>query len=247
MGQPTELEAQARAIVRDLDSFKRRYRYSLPPALNGLFEETTKVIGALPPSPWNEHYMTRAAIAILALETEADYLLADTTQHLRLLSERAFEHLQRSIAADKHVQERWKSAFEQGETQCERLGAVHLLSFGIFAFKAHSESARTDLVFPDRRVEWQSASYSEGIVLTEWKVARTRAEETSRYKEAMVQAELYSSGILAGIELATVRYLVVVSERQIQLQPDEQKGDILYRKINIAVDPRTPSEISSLR
>ena len=56
---------------------------------------------------------------------------------LRARSERAFLHLRRLLAVDRDVRAKWKAAYEgkQGEVACEALGAVHLLSHGIYAFK----------------------------------------------------------------------------------------------------------------
>ncbi len=57
-----------------------------------------------------------------------------------------------------------------GETACEKLGALHLLSHGILAFKAYAPGERTDLILGDRLViDDDLIAGTEGIVLTEWK------------------------------------------------------------------------------
>ncbi|MDO9058436.1 MAG: hypothetical protein Q7U92_05360, partial [Bradyrhizobium sp.] len=58
-----------------------------------------------------------------------------------------------------------------------------------------------------------------------------------------LQAKAYSGGILAGVELASHRYLVVVTKKQVQLPPDETEGAVIYRHINIAVEPQSPSTV----
>jgi hypothetical protein len=57
---------------------------------------------------------------------------------------------------------------------------------------------------------------------------------------ARQQAARYSSGVLWGFELREYRYLIMVSEKQLQVS-DIQEADVTYRIINIAVDPSTPS------
>ena len=43
-------------------------------------------------------------------------------------------------------------------------------------------------------------------------------------------------------ELASYRYLVMVSKDVIDMPVDVREGDVIYRYINIAVDPFTPSK-----
>jgi hypothetical protein len=101
-----------------------------------------------------------ASVSIIAFQAELDYLLSDQQEHLRTYSERAFVHLQRSIAADNESKRKWTEAFDIGETACERLGSLHLLSHGMFAFKVNGEGARTDLVFPDKSVGSEAARFA---------------------------------------------------------------------------------------
>jgi hypothetical protein len=53
--------------------------------------------------------------------------------------------------------------------------------------------------------------------------------------------------VLAGVELTTVRYVVVVSSQHVEEPADMQDGTVIYRHINIAVDPETPSTASRKR
>jgi hypothetical protein len=180
---------------------------------------------------------------LMMLENEVSPLLAGNEIAIRLRTERAFLHLQQLLATDGQVKTKWQDAFTDGETACEKLGAVHLLWHGIFAFKAHTETARTDLVFNEPIEGALVARTDSGLVLTEWK----KSDGTNgirRFTEAREQARLYSSGILSGIELAGFRYAVVVSQHQLPAAqiPDDAKLDgVTYRHINIAIDPRTPS------
>jgi hypothetical protein len=48
--------------------------------------------------------------------------------------------------------------------------------------------------------------------------------------------------VLAGSELVGYRYAVVVSEKHVHIPEDIREKDVLYRHINIAVNPSTPSK-----
>jgi hypothetical protein len=129
-----------------------------------------------------------------------------------------------------------------GETRCERLGAIHLLAHGIYAFKVDAEGAKTDLVFQDPPAESNLARSVEGLVLTEWKVV-TEQDARQKYMEARLQSDLYRDGVLGGIELRGYRYLVGISQRLLPNLPAEEVSDngITYRYINIVVEPESPS------
>jgi hypothetical protein len=85
-----------------------------------------------------------ALVLLRGLESEVSFFLSDTEEMVRGLSERAFDHLQRSIVADPDIKTKWQNAFALGEVNCEQLGGVHLLAHGIFAFKVNAEGERTD-------------------------------------------------------------------------------------------------------
>jgi hypothetical protein len=158
------------------------------------------------------------------------------------LSERAFVHLKRSIVADSDLREKWKQSFKNGELACEKLGGSHLLLHGVWAFKVDAQGGRTDLILGEPITDLAEAERSaEALVLTEWKVARSDSELSQKLSDAKNQASKYSAGVLAGFELARYRYLVVVTERDVKMPLDDDNGDFVYRKINIAVDPRPPS------
>lgn len=118
-------------------------------------------------------------------------------------SERAFIHLQRTLAVSPEERKRWQEAFEHHETAVESLGAVHLLLHGIWAFKIDSGGQRTDLVFEEsisssRMGEVRVAS--DGLVLTEWKLVKDVRDTISKSNEAYKQATIYSSESLAELE-----------------------------------------------
>jgi hypothetical protein len=194
-------------------------------------------------SPEMRQIHIRSALIILAsLEAEVSYLVSDHQASIRSRVERAFEHLQRSIAVDEGMRTRWQAAHQAGEVECEKLGAVHLLSHGIWAFKVDAKGARTDLVYQEPLQDLKTATRAaDGLVLTEWK-KHGSGDVGGLFAAARSQAKAYASGALAGTELAGVRYAVVVSKDLFAVPNDVTEGGKTYRHINIAVAPRTPSK-----
>jgi hypothetical protein len=161
----------------------------------------------------------------------------------RAIVDSAFLHLNRTLVVDQDAQRKWLSAFREGEVACERWGAVHLLQHRVYAFKANALGARTDLILGAPVPLDEQVRATDALVLTEWKIAD---ESTARAKaaEGKRQAQLYADGPLAGIELRSIRYVIIVSERQIVVPNDEQDGDVTYRYVNVAVHPASPSMVA---
>lgn len=188
--------------------------------------------------------IVQSIVPLIAFHSEFEYLIKNSEVEGVVKTERAFEHLQRLIAVDSKVKEIWNTAFNNGETKCESLGSVHLLSHGVWAFKINAEKARTDLVYNDSIDEKESSirRSSPTLVLTEWKIA-DQNNYPKKIEEAKNQIKDYKSGVLNDIELKQTRYIILVSKQQIKLSSLEDKeDDITYRYINIAVEPLTPSE-----
>lgn len=184
-----------------------------------------------------------ALTSLSAFCSEFTYLLADTQAIARRITERAFIHLQRTLMVDSEIQRKWKQAFEEStEPACEKLGAIHLLSHGIWAFKADAIRGQTDLVLneplPSLSIIENSA---DALVLTEWKLVKEEKELTNKIKAAKKQTENYSKGVLGGIELANYRYLIMVSVKTMKMPDNLIDGIVTYRHINIAVNPAIPS------
>jgi len=59
------------------------------------------------------------------------------------------------------------------------------------------------------------AGVADVLVLTEWKLAKTRDEAEAVARTAREQTHLYAAGVLAGIELSRYRYIVLVSPEQL--------------------------------
>lgn len=239
-----QLAPSGRGIYETIEIFIGKYKSVLPENMTTCFENFSKHYRSHFNVDTNNNAMANTlTILLVSLQSELDYYLSDLSVIARRLSERAFIHLQRCIVADPDFKSRWKKAFfEEGETACEKLGAVHLLLHGIWPFKVSVTGEETDLVFQDAPIASSEAERAaEAMVLTEWKIVRDQKDTENIAKAAKKQAERYKSGALGGLELTQYRYLVLVSEKNLPPIPDIREGQTLYRHINIAVDPSMPS------
>ncbi|UCH71743.1 MAG: hypothetical protein JSW62_04925, partial [Thermoplasmatales archaeon] len=67
-------------------------------------------------------------------------------------------------------------------------------------------------------------------------------EVLKQYEDGVKQAKKYVSGVLGGIELTTIRYIIVVTEDlERKKDHDIEEDGVKYKFVNIAVDPRNPS------
>lgn len=237
----------AEKIVSNLKNFSEKYKSAFPKVavecLNRFMDKPEmKVSGFFKPDESLEAGNVQFALTSLAaFQSEFNYLIADTELIARRLTERAFIHLQRSIVVDEAIREKWKTAFKTRETKCEELGALHLLSHGVWAFKADATGGRTDLILNEPLTLTDIERTADALVLTEWKLVKTQSELNAKIQEAQRQAEIYSSDVLGGMELRNYRYLIMVSENRLEMPTDIIKGVTKYRHINIAVDPGSPS------
>jgi hypothetical protein len=238
-GVSKDIQRQIAAIVERLMAFRDVFRAYISVDTLKAFEAFEN--GGAKQNSGNsagDELLNRAVlIKLFALDAEVNFLISDGNVQSRFNCERAFIHLQRSIVVDPEFRAKWNAAFDHGEEQCERLGSVHLLLFGIWAFKLNAIGARTDLVFSDRELEAIDNPGSV-LVLTEWK--KTTDNGSASFEMARRQVENYADGILAGNELSGFRYCVVVSKDFIAVPQDVYRGSVVYRHINIAVDPSTP-------
>lgn len=252
LGTVVQLGKLADSIAGAVNSFGGSLDVSEFPVKQKIYDAVERVWSVIDPASGSakaatpalrQNCILSAVVTLSALEAEVSYLLFDRQSAIRLRAERAFEHLQRSIVVDESVRQRWEHAFESGEVECERLGAVHLLGHGIWAFKVNAAGGRTDLVYQEPLQDLLHAMRSsEGLVLTEWKRHEAEGRDAaSSFKKARAQAKAYASGILAGTELTRVRYAIVVSAREVEIPDEFLDGNITYRHINVAVSPHVPS------
>lgn len=259
---PTFVEWSVLLIINDsvrlwsaIDSFLNTHRASLPPATGMLINEWQQQRAAIPTATAIETpvKVTIAWVLLLAsIKGNVDWLLADSEAVWRSTTERAFEHLQRTIVVDPDAKRRWKDAFADDEPACERLGAVHLLWHGIWGFKVHAEGERTDLVLGeliDAAAIERAARAGTALVLTEWKRVTERLSVVAAREAIERQVQRYRRGSLAGVELKRTCYGVLVSEKHVSLSDisDRTFPGFALRFVNVVVDPNTPSVTPAVR
>jgi len=247
----TFLREHCGALVQSLEQFRHDFAGSLPSAAIARIDHFlgTRIVQAAKDAKAEQVGAARGAlVALAAFEAEITFLLAGRQEQIRARSERALLHLQRILAVDPDVSAKWKRAFEKNEVACERLGSVHLLSHGIYAFKVDAVGARTDLVFNEPPPDAMLSQAVEGMVLTEWKVAKDAKDANAAVRAARIQADLYSQGALGGLELRSHRYIIVVTPKELPsgtLGPDDRTAaGVIYRHVNIVIEPEVPSKVS---
>lgn len=244
------LLANAKKIFEKLKDYKSQYETAFPKeAYESLkrFLEQPEIenFDFKPAGGQVRGHVQFALTSLAAFRSEFSYIITDTQAVALRITERAFAHLQRSIVADEEVRMKWSKAFSSGEPACERLGSLHLLSHGVWAFKAHAEKGRTDLILNEPLSDVSVIERtSTALVLTEWKLVRQEQELEAKIREAYEQTKVYSAGVLSGIELVNYRYLVMVSVKGVRMLDDLTQGNLTFRLINVPVDPDTPSKES---
>jgi hypothetical protein len=241
-----QLLPHVKQIYAALEDFHASHQASIPEEARNAFADVFEILQKFPNLSRTDTFaQIHIWVTLLtSFRAQVEYHLTDTEFVAMRTSERAFNHLQRSIVADREVRNKWIRAFATNEPACERLGAVHLLLHGIWAFKLNTEGERTDLVFPERPFpEYQSIARSaDALVLTEWKrvVKPSKLEQTAN--AARKQTARYTGGTLGGLELARYRFIVLVTQDVVAAPPDYSENGVTYRHINIAVDPKVPSK-----
>lgn len=242
------LLANAKEIFENLKDYQSKYHSAFPNdallSLKRFFEQYDNNNFNFNPHPnQTRGHVQFALTSLAAFQSEFSYIITDTQVVALRITERAFVHLQRSIVADDEIRRKWFSAFsEHGEPKCEKLGALHLLLHGIWAFKAHAEKGRTDLILNEPLSDTTIIEKSStALVLTEWKVVRSNNELDAKIKEAYEQAKIYKAGVLGGIELTNYRYLVMVSEKDMKMPCDLIEDTNIYKHVNVPVNPDSPS------
>jgi hypothetical protein len=241
-----ELLPHIEKICDTLRTFRDDYKNSIPSgAAESLDAVLNKIENGFPNLVGTDafHHVHVRVTLLVSFRAEFEYHLSDTAAVAMRLSERAFSHLQRSIVADKEFQRKWVEAFKKDEPACEKLAAVHLLLHGIWAFKVGVAGERTDLVINDPiRQSSFIEQTAEALVLTEWKRVLSPNKTAAMAGKARKQAARYAGGALGGIELARYRFIVLVSKEYLELPEDRSENGIVYRHINVAVHPKSPSK-----
>jgi len=232
------LGQEAHEIVEAIEAL------DLPPWLKDEIAAAKTRLGGIENMIDGERVINAQWIVLAAMRIPLDKAARSNEGPRRRLVDRAFLHLNRTLAVDGDVRARWRKAFNANEAKCEQLGGLHLLSHGIYGFKADAGSGRTDLILGDKLMVNEDVRAAEAMVLTEWKLAREGDSPESKCTEARTQAAIYTTSELGGFELRRHRYIVIVSEKQCTLLPSETDREVTYHYVNIAIEPRAPSEES---
>ncbi|THI90456.1 MAG: hypothetical protein CAF41_003545 [Nitrospira sp. CG24A] len=235
------------AIIAEIEHLGKTYASELP-------EQASVALKKYVMQGWDKNFNNGAidiqALAPLAsFRSQFEYLIRDTEVEGRSLTELAFEHLRRQLVVDEYIRKKWQGAFNKHEPACERLGAVHLLSHGIWAFKVVAPGGATDLVFGDpveRHAEIMKRT-ARALVLTEWKLIKSQDEMTRKAQEAREQAAIYSGGVLGDAELKRTRYIVLVCQLDLPSPDDVSDGAVTYRHVLLPTSPKNPSTMARVR
>jgi hypothetical protein len=180
-------------------------------------------------------------LVLAALRAPVDEAYLATDDQRRSLVERAFLHLNRTLSVDDAARVRWLDAFEY-ETRCEKLGALHLLAHGVYTFKADAGTGRTDLILGTPLQVSDDVRSASVLVLTEWKLARPADDVAEIARVGRRQVERYAQIELGGFELRDTRYVVIVSRAPSVVPPVETIGDVMFKYINVVIEPLRPSD-----
>jgi len=77
---------------------------------------------------------------------------------------------------------------------------------------------------------------ADALVLTEWKKVKEPEKAETIAENARSQIQLYTAGVLSGIELSRYRYVVMVSQKQLPALEDVQKGPSICRHVNSSIN-----------
>ncbi|MDP2316535.1 MAG: hypothetical protein Q8P41_26820 [Pseudomonadota bacterium] len=154
----TEVE-KSRAEIRKIHE-----RRALSPKVTSCIERRDGLEWVKPSNAPRD--VAHVASLLAGYTAELEYHLRDHDTVWASQVERAFLHLNHTLFVDKCVRARWSRAFVQREEECEKLGALHLLSHGIWAFKAHGLRERTDLILGTRIVNPSTRARRAVDVLT---------------------------------------------------------------------------------
>jgi hypothetical protein len=232
------------AIIGEIEELGKTYASELP---QQAFVALRKYVDQGWGKSFNDGPIDIQTLAPLAsFRSQFEYLIRDAEAEGRSLTELAFEHLRRQLVVDKDIRKKWQDAFKTHETACERLGAVHLLSHGIWAFKIVAPGGATDLVFGDpveQHAEVMRRT-ARALVLTEWKLIKRPDEITTKAQEARDQAAIYSGGVLGDAELKGTRYIVLVCESDLTPPDDVSVGAVTHRHVLLPTNPKSPSTVA---
>jgi hypothetical protein len=76
------------------------------------------------------------------------------------------------------------------------------------------------------------------LLVPEWKRVPAPGQRDEQIRQARIQANRYSLGIFRGLEARPLPIPCLVSKDSLDMPLDDTQDDVVYRHINIAVDPQ---------
>jgi hypothetical protein len=168
--------------------------------------------------------------------------------------------LNKLLEISKLEKEEWWNAWEskRPEESCERLGHILLLKNDVWSAKIGAKGSKaegvsgqeTDLCILDISSEDRYGELNQSevrragvqIVLTEWKVVKECDKLEGIIASAKKQLKRYSKGITYGLGLEKTRYIILVSQKSLNIQSNEIIEDgITYKIRNVIIAPKSPS------
>jgi hypothetical protein len=204
--------------------------------------ETLMVIAKLEKNFSSHHKFTGipgvggAMVHLGIFNSEMNFYLKDNETVSKDKVRLAFLHLQRTLIVDPVARNKWLDAFNEGEQALEKLGATHLLSHGLWAFKSCEDNQKKDLVLGSSIRADEVQAVGACLVLTEWKKIQPE-NIVEKSKQALSSAKKYSEPPVAGSELKNEKYLIMVSENHINMPASVKEDDIRYVFMNLSINP----------
>jgi hypothetical protein len=146
----------------------------------------------------------------------------------------ALLHLQRTLIVDSDLRLKWLKAFREGDEAIGKLGAIHLLAHGLWAFRATKESEKRDLILNTPILADEVQAVGACLVLTEWRKI-TSENVAEKAKQALSEARKYGESHVPGSELKMEKYLIMVSEKPVNVPAPIQDDDTRYIYMNLSL------------
>jgi hypothetical protein len=254
-----QLQEVSRAYFDSINSFGVDHYgiggSSIIPAARDLFAEVVEMKRAFPTMPgevmtmiakleknFSSHHkftgipgVGGAMVHLGLFNSEVNFYLKDNETLIKDRVKLALLHLQRTLIVDPEIRKKWLNAYNEGDEAIEKLGATHLLSHGVWAFKPAADHEKRDLVLNTAIKADEVQAVGACLVLTEWKKV-TSESLAEKSKQALTEARKYGDAYLAGSELKKEKYLILVSENHLQVPHNVQDDDIRYVYVNLSIN-----------
>ena len=177
------------------------------------------------------------------LKTKIDFLAKNIDIKISQKVEHKLVLLNRLIEISEDYKSKWGNP--SNETEYEKLGQVYFLEQGLWSAKVRGPKQESDLIFWEHILDQNEVSSAGGyIILTEWKIA-DKDNYIGQIEAAKSQLERYKAGIVYGLGLENIRYIILVSKKHLPIKGTEKvilEGSVRYEIKNIITDPDNASK-----